>query len=157
MSAELLPVITVMLLAALFTVCAAILWLTVRGSRSNVTYSFVGCMFSQLLWIVSQLMIIMSESEKQLLISYAVGNLGISFLGSCWLIFAVSYMDRELSKLLVSGTLTFSSLIFLCAVTNPLHGWYYGRYRPRTDILYHAGVHLSCYAYRHCACLQKML
>lgn len=128
MSAELLPVITVMLLAALFTVCAAILWLMVRGSRSNVTYSFVGCMFSQLLWIVSQLMIIMSESEKQLLISYAVGNLGISFLGSCWLIFAVSYMDRELSKLLVSGTLTFSSLIFLCAVTNPLHGWYYSEF-----------------------------
>lgn len=128
MSAELLPVITVMLLAALFTVCAAILWLMVRGSRSNVTYSFVGCMFSQLLWIVSQLMIIMSESEKQLLISYAVCNLGISFLGSCWLIFAVSYMDRELSKLLVSGTLTFSSLIFLCAVTNPLHGRYYSEF-----------------------------
>ena len=128
MSAELLHVITVMLLAALFTVCAAILWLMVRGSRSNVTYSFVGCMFSQLLWIVSQLMIIMSESEKQLLISYAVGNLGISFLGSCWLIFAVCYMDRELSKLLVSGTLTFSSLIFLCAVTNPLHGRYYSEF-----------------------------
>ena len=125
MSAELLPVITVMLLAALFTVCAAILWLTVRGSRSKVTFSFVGCMFSQLLWIISQLMIITAESEKQLLISYAVGNLGISFLGSCWLLFAVSYMDRELSKLLVSGTLTFSSLIFLCAAANPLHGLYY--------------------------------
>lgn len=128
MSAELLPVITVMLLAALFTVCAAILWLTVRGSRSNVTFSFVGCMFSQLLWIISQLMIIMAESEKQLLISYAVGNLGISFLGSCWLIFAVSYMDRELSKTLVTGTLTFSSLIFFCAAANPLHGWYYSEF-----------------------------
>lgn len=128
MSAELLPVITVMLLAALFTVCAAILWLTVRGSRSNVTFSFVGCMFSQLLWIISQLMIIMAESEKQLLISYAVGNLGISFLGSCWLIFAVSYMDRELSKGLVTGTLTFSSLIFFCAATNPLHGRYYSEF-----------------------------
>ncbi|MDE6595886.1 MAG: two-component sensor histidine kinase, partial [Oscillospiraceae bacterium] len=43
----------------------------------------------------------------------------------CWLLFAVSYMDRELSKLLVSGTLTFSSLIFLCAAANPLHGLYY--------------------------------
>ena len=128
MSAELLPVITVMLLAALFTVCAAILWLTVRGSRSNVTFSFVGCMFSQLLWIISQLMIIMAESEKQLLISYAVGNLGISFLGSCWLIFAVSYMDRELSKTLVTGTLTFSSLIFFCAAANPIHGWYYSEF-----------------------------
>ena len=128
MSAELLPVITVMLLAALFTVCAAILWLTVRGSRSNVTFSFVGCMFSQLLWIISQLMIIMAENEKQLLISYAVGNLGISFLGSCWLIFAVSYMDRELSKTLVTGTLTFSSLIFFCAAANPLHGWYYSEF-----------------------------
>ncbi|MDE6596480.1 MAG: two-component sensor histidine kinase [Oscillospiraceae bacterium] len=128
MSAELLPVITVMLLAALFTVCAAILWLTVKGSRSNVTFSFVGCMFSQLLWIISQLMIIMAESEKQLLISYAVGNLGISFLGSCWLIFAVSYMDRELSKPLVSGTLTFSALIFFCAATNPLHGRYYSEF-----------------------------
>lgn len=128
MSAELLPVITVMLLAALFTVCAAILWLTVRGSRSNVTFSFVGCMFSQLLWIISQLMIIMAENEKQLLISYAVGNLGISFLGSCWLIFAVSYMDRELSKTLVTGTLTFSALIFFCAAANPLHGWYYSEF-----------------------------
>lgn len=128
MSAELLPVITVMLLAALFTVCAAILWLTVKGSRSNVTFSFVGCMFSQLLWIISQLMIIMAENEKQLLISYAVGNLGISFLGSCWLLFAVSYMDRELSKPLVSGTLAFSSLIFFCAATNPLHGLYYSEF-----------------------------
>lgn len=64
MSEELLPVITAMLLAALFTVCIAIVWLTVRGSRGRVTFSFVGCLISQLLWIVSQLMIIMSESEN---------------------------------------------------------------------------------------------
>ncbi len=125
MSEELLPVITVMLSAALFTVCAAIVWLMVRGSRSKVTFSFVGCLLSQFLWIVSQLMIIMSESDKQLLISYDVGNLGISFLGSCWLLFAVSYMDRELTGSLVTGTIAFSSLIYLCAVTNPLHGLYY--------------------------------
>lgn len=125
MSTELFPVITVMLLAALFTVCAAIVWLTVRGSRSRVTFSFVGCLFSQLLWIISQLMIIMAESESQLLISYAVGNLGISFLGSCWLLFAVSYMDRELSKPLAVGTLSFSALMFICAASNPLHGLYY--------------------------------
>lgn len=138
MSAELLPVITAMLLAALFTVCIAIVWLTVRGSRGRVTFSFVGCLISQLLWIVSQLMIIMSESEKQLLISYAVGNLGISFLGSCWLLFAVSYMDRELSKPLVTGTFTFSSLIFLCAVTNPLHGRYYTEFS--TDGVVHGPI-----------------
>lgn len=138
MNAELLPVITVMLSAALFTVCIAIVWLMVRGSRGRVTFSFVGCMFSQLLWIVSQLMIIMAESEKQLMISYAVGNLGISFLGSCWLLFAVSYMDRELSKLLVTGTFTFSSLIFLCAVTNPLHGRYYTEFS--TDGVVHGPI-----------------
>lgn len=147
MSAELLPVITAMLLAALFTVCIAIVWLTVRGSRGRVTFSFVGCLISQLLWIVSQLMIIMSESEKQLLISYAVGNLGISFLGSCWLLFAVSYMDRELSKLLVAGTFTFSSLIFLCAVTNPLHGQYYTEFS--TDGVVHGLIFYVMQAYTY--------
>lgn len=145
MSTELLPVITAMLLAALVTVCAAIVWLTVRGSRGKVTLSFVGCLLSQLLWIVSQLMIIMSESEKQLLISYAVGNLGISFLGSCWLIFAVSYMDRELSKLLVTGTLTFSSLIFFCAATNPLHYRYYSEFS--MDGIVHGPVFYVSQAY----------
>lgn len=135
MNTELLPVITGMLLAALFTVCAAIVWLTVRGSRSRITFLFIGCLLSQLFWIVSQLMIILSESERQLLISYAVGNLGISFLGSCWLLFAVSYMDRELSKLLVTGTLTFSSVMFLCAATNPLHGLYYSEFS--TDGIVH--------------------
>ncbi|MDE6591622.1 MAG: two-component sensor histidine kinase [Oscillospiraceae bacterium] len=134
MKAELLPVITGMLLAALFTVFSAVLWLLVKGSRSKVTFSFVGCVFSQLLWIISQLMIIMSESEKQFLISYAVGNLGICFLGSCWLLFAVSYMDRELSKPLVTGTLTFSTFIFLCAVTNPLHKFYYTDFSPEAVV-----------------------
>lgn len=147
MSAELLPVITAMLLAALFTVCAAVVWLTVRGSRGRVTFSFVGCLISQFLWIVSQLMIIMSESEKQLLISYAVGNLGISFLGSCWLLFAVSYMDRELSKPLVAGTFTFSSLIFLCAVTNPLHGQYYTEFS--TDGVVHGPIFYVMQAYTY--------
>ncbi|MCM1023290.1 MAG: histidine kinase [Prevotella sp.] len=128
MNTELLPVITGMLLAALFTVCGLILWLAFGGSRSRVTFLFVCCLLSQLLWIVSQLMIIFSESERQLAVSYAVGNLGISFLGSCWLLFAVSYMDRELSKPLVIETLTFSAVMFVCAAANPLHRLYYSEF-----------------------------
>lgn len=125
MSEGLLPILTAMLLAALVLICTSMLWLMIKGSRSRVTYSFVGCQFSLLLWIISQFIIIFSESERQLLIGYDIGNLGISFIGSCWLLFAVSYMDRELSTPLLWGTLSFSSLIFLGAVTNPLHRLYY--------------------------------
>lgn len=125
MSESLLPILTAMLLTAMALICASMVWLLIKGSRSRVTYSFVGCQCSLLLWIISQLIIIFSESERQLLIGYDVGNLGISFIGSCWLLFAVSYMDRGLSKPLLLGTLGFSSLIFMGAVTNPLHRLYY--------------------------------
>ncbi|MDD7428906.1 MAG: histidine kinase N-terminal 7TM domain-containing protein [Oscillospiraceae bacterium] len=128
MSGTMLHILTALLLAALAIVCTSIVWLMVKGSRSKVTFSFVGGQFSLLLWIISQLVIILSESERQLLIGYDIGNLGISFIGSCWLLFAVSYMDRELSKPLLCGTLGFSSLIFLGAVTNPLHGLYYSEF-----------------------------
>lgn len=125
MSEGMLCTLTAMLLAALALICTSMIWLMVKGSRSRVTFSFVGCQFSLLLWIISQFIIIFSESERQLLIGYDIGNLGISFIGSCWLLFAVSYMDRELSKPLLCVTLGFSSLIFLAAVTNPLHRLYY--------------------------------
>ena len=125
MSEGMLCTLTAMLLAALALICTSMIWLMVKGSRSRVTFSFVGCQFSLLLWIISQFIIILSESERQLLIGYDIGNLGISFIGSCWLLFAVSYMDRELSKPLLYGSLGFSSLIFLCAATNPLHRLYY--------------------------------
>ncbi|MGN0636841.1 MAG: histidine kinase N-terminal 7TM domain-containing protein [Huintestinicola sp.] len=125
MSEGMLCTLTAMLLAALALICISMIWLMVKGSRSRVTFSFVGCQFSLLLWIISQFIIILSESERQLLIGYDIGNLGISFIGSCWLLFAVSYMDRELSKPLLYGTLGFSSLIFLAAATNPLHRLYY--------------------------------
>ncbi|MBP0956015.1 MAG: two-component sensor histidine kinase [Oscillospiraceae bacterium] len=125
MSEGMLCTLTAMLLAALALICTSMIWLMVKGSRSRVTFSFVGCQFSLLLWIISQFIIIFSESERQLLIGYDIGNLGISFIGSCWLLFAVSYMDRELSKPLLCGTLGFSSLIFIAAVTNPLHRLYY--------------------------------
>ncbi|MCI7766378.1 MAG: histidine kinase [Oscillospiraceae bacterium] len=125
MSEGMLGILTAMLLTAMALICASMVWLLIKGSRSRVTYSFVGCQCSLLLWIISQLIIIFSESERQLLIGYDIGNLGISFIGSCWLLFAVSYMDRELSKPLLTGTLGFSALIFLGAVTNPLHRLYY--------------------------------
>lgn len=120
-----LIILTVMLLLALASVCSTIVWLMVKGSRSRVTFSFIGCQFSQILWIISQLLILMSESDRQLLIGYDIGNLGISFVGSCWLLFAVSYMDREPSKPFLYSILGFSSVIFLSAVTNPIHGLYY--------------------------------
>ena len=125
MSGTMLIILTVMLLLALASVCSTIVWLMVKGSRSRVTFSFIGCQFSQILWIISQLLILMSESDRQLLIGYDIGNLGISFVGSCWLLFAVSYMDREPSKPFLYTILGFSSVIFLSAVTNPIHGLYY--------------------------------
>lgn len=125
MSAQTVNIITVMLLFALGSVLATVIWLLVKGGRSSVTYTFVGCQTSQLLWIISQLMILLSESEKQLSLSYGIGNLGISFIGSCWLLFAVSYMDMELSKPLVATALGISAAIFLSSASNPLHKLYY--------------------------------
>lgn len=118
----------VLLLTALVSIFTSIVWLMVRGSRSTVTYTFVSCQFSLMLWLISQLVIILSESERQLLIGYGVGNLGISFIGSTWLMFAVSYMDKVLSRRFLSVMIGFSALIFAASVTNPIHDLYYTQF-----------------------------
>lgn len=88
-----------------------------------MTTLFVICQVSIALWIISQLMILFSESKHQLWISYLIGNAGICSFAPLWLMFAAEYTE---SKSGVMRILPFTAVVmFAFIATNPIHGFYY--------------------------------
>ncbi len=117
--------ITLIYFLGLSVLTACVCWLMIRGDHSPATYYFIGNHLSLALWLVSEILIMQAVTEHQLWLSYLVGNVGIAFVGSFWLMFSLSYMGKEIPRAL-SGTLFCISLASLAAIlTNPRHHLYY--------------------------------
>lgn len=124
MSITLIPVI--LLLSGLAGMLGSLMWILRRGNMNHVTHLFMTCQFAIVLWLISQLLILFSESRKQVLISYFIGNIGISIFSPFWLMFSAEY--SEVPK--VSGKLFYimpfvSLSAILIILTNSLHRLYY--------------------------------
>lgn len=120
--------LTIVYAFALATMGGSICWLMLRANNSRLTYSFIGCQAMIMVWLASELLNMFSLTVNQLTVSYDIGNLGICFFSSFWLIFALCYADREPSAAAQAALLGFSSVMYIAAVTNPLHHLYYGRF-----------------------------
>ena len=102
-----------------------ICWLMLRSDHSLTTYFFIGNHSALALWLISQLLILQSVTDKQLWMSYTVGNLGVSFTGTFWLLFVLNYVDRKTPKNFVNILMSFSLIFYVIILTNPYHHLYY--------------------------------
>lgn len=102
-----------------------ICWLMLRSDHSITTYFFIGNHTTLALWLISQLLILQSVTVKQLWQSYTIGNLGVSFTGTFWLLFVLNYVDRQTPKNFVYIMTSISLFFFVIILTNPCHHLYY--------------------------------
>lgn len=109
------------------TVC----WIMRRGNSNAMTRLFVACQLSVALWLVSQLLILFSESVKQMWISYLIGNIGICCFSPFWLMFSAEYAEirHKFMKILY----ILPVVMFAFIATNPVHHLYYADFSGRNS------------------------
>lgn len=114
------------LLLSLCGMSGTVVWVIRKGNNNRVTRLFAFCQVAIILWLISQLLILFSETEYQYWISYIIGNLGISLFAPLWLGFTAEFSGaakhmKPFLKLLPLITV----LSFCIVVTNPWHKLYY--------------------------------
>ena len=101
-------------------------WVIRRGNKNRLTFLFISCQVSIVIWVISELLILFSYTRMQYWISYSIGNLGICFFGPLWLMLSAEYSDAGPR---VRRILTFTPLIsasaLILTLSNPLHNTYY--------------------------------
>jgi hypothetical protein len=101
----------------------AALFLRGKGEPYNRLYMlFCGTV---LLWCGSQILVLLAENVRELYAAYLVGNIGICFVGSFWLYFAVAYTGKKVHGFWRCIPFFLSLAHYLLVLTNPLHRLYY--------------------------------
>ena len=104
-------------------------WILRQGNSNMMTRLFIICQLSIVLWIISQLLILFSVTDTQLLISYLIGNLGICVFAPSWLMFSAEYSGISGNFRIFSIVLSIlPAVMFGVIASNPLHGLYYAEF-----------------------------
>lgn len=112
-----------MLVIGAVTVSMAVLLL--KGKKEKYNAIYLVCQILVSLWCGSQVLILLSENDSQLAVSYVLGNLGICYVGSFWYYFAVAYAGKKLTFLGKYLPFGLSCFYFLMVLTNGKHHLYY--------------------------------
>ncbi len=118
-------ILTTIYFFAALTMSASVCLLMLHARHGSATYSFIGCQISIIIWLTAQLLQIQSESLRQLENCYLLGNFGICFIGSFWLLFAVNYLGGQTRPPLLITLFGLSLLFFAAAASTDKHGLYY--------------------------------
>ena len=62
----------ILLLLGMLGMLACVTWILKRGNSNRLTYLFISCQLSIVLWLISQLLILFSYTKKQFWISYII-------------------------------------------------------------------------------------
>ena len=100
-------------------------WLILRADRNRTTMSLAACQLLIIIWCVPQLFLSLPMSREIKYLLYGISYLGISFIGSFWLLFSFFYCQRPIrlwSKILLFGVSLTDYAMFL---TNEGHHFFY--------------------------------
>lgn len=123
--------VILLLFAGLCGMLGTVCWIMRRGNSNVMTRLFVACQLSIVMWLVSQLLILFSESVRQLWISYLIGNIGICCFSPFWLMFSAEYAEIRSKFMKVLCVLPI--IMFALIATNPLHHLYYADFSGRNS------------------------
>lgn len=102
--------------------------LVLIGGETKYKKVYLACQASVFLWCASQVLQLLAKDLFQMKIAYYVGNLGICFLGTLWLLFCIGYRFGHVAKwCVIVGSLA-SAFHFLAVVTNEWHHLYYANF-----------------------------
>ena len=116
----------ILLATGLAGMLGSLTWVLRRGNRNRLTRLFICCQGSIVVWIVSELLILFSESRSQYWISYLIGNIGISCFSPLWLMLTAEYAECSSgTRKRINLTLLISLASIVTVAANPLHKLYY--------------------------------
>lgn len=124
----------------LIIICSVVLSMAVLYLKGKQTYEnrlFLGCQFSVILWCASQIMNIVCLQTESLWFSYLLGNVGICFIGTFWLLFACYYgKEGQLrgGKIIKGVTYGISLFHIVVVLSNQYHHLYYQSFSMETVI-----------------------
>lgn len=110
---------------SIITMGISIGWLFLRGNKNKITYSFVACQILIILWSLAQILHMESITERQIYISYLIGNIGVCFIGVFLIIFSYFYINKPLNKLKITWLLLIALFNYVSMATNRFHFFYY--------------------------------
>ncbi len=119
----------ILLLIGLVCMSGTLTWVIRKGNNNKMTRIFVLCQCSVVVWLISQFLILFSESTHQLWISYLIGNVGIAFFGPLWLMFSAEFSGigaRFKQLMYVLPVISVSAVLIV--LSNPIHGLYYSMF-----------------------------
>lgn len=112
---------------SVITMGISIVWLALKAKKNKLTYSFIICQSLIILWSMSKLAELSAVNDRQMYICYLTGNIGVCFIGACWVRFTRRYLNSRYPRILMCIIYLMSALNYAAVVTNPLHGLYYTR------------------------------
>lgn len=107
---------------------AEIGWILTKGSRSGQTFSFVACQLLLDIWLASQILQLEAVNLRQLFLSYCVGNTGICWIGTAWLMLSFLSAKRKLPKKAAVCSVIFSAAMWISSLTNGMHSLFYSTF-----------------------------
>lgn len=107
---------------------AEIGWILTKGSRSGQTFSFVACQLLLNIWSASQILQLEAVNVRQLFLSYCVGNTGICWIGTAWLMLSFLSAKRRLPKRVAVCSVIFSAAMWISSLTNGMHSLFYSSF-----------------------------
>lgn len=138
----------ILLLAGLSGMMFSLGWIVRKGNSNRMTRLFGVCQISIILWLISQLLIIFSATSGQKLISYTIGNLGISCFAPYWLMFSAEYTDlpfKRLFRILPAVSVTAIAVV----LTDPIFHLYYRNFS-LVNVEYATGFYIYQVIYYIC-------
>lgn len=106
-------------------VLVSLVVLLIKGKRERYNRIYMGCQVAVILWCLSQILILLAESETEFVISIALANLGICSVGAIWYYFAVAYTGSSLNIIMKYLPAVLSVFHYVLVLTNPIHKLFY--------------------------------
>lgn len=109
-------------------------WLVLKAHRNQVTKALAVCQMLIIIWCLPQLFLAFVTSAGMKYGLYGISYIGISLIGSAWLIFSFFYCGKEVNvggRLLLAGISLFDYGMFL---TNGFHHLFYREFGLETVV-----------------------
>ncbi len=110
---------------SMITMIISVVWLAMRANKNKTTYSFMICQSLLIIWSMAKLTEMQCSNDLNLYFCYALGNIGVCFIGTSWAAFSCEYRCVKKYTKFIKSMYMVSAINYIASLTNPLHRLYY--------------------------------
>ncbi len=135
-----LGIIYIVVIGAVLVSMAVLL---LKSNKEVYNWVYMVCQGLVAVWCFSQVLLLLAQSDFELTLTYAIGNIGICFVGAFWYSFAVLYTGGELKGIKKYLPMAVSAAHYALVLTNGLHHMYYvefGQHMVKHGVFFYTNV-----------------